>query len=59
MTENRRTLAILAISLLAALAMIAASAIFEAGDTVTFLIVAIWWVPFSFLVVRRKPPGGA
>ena len=45
---------LLAVSLLAALAIILASMVFEEqAQTLTFVIIAIWWIPFSILSVRR------
>lgn len=47
-------LKLLIVSISAALAIILASALLEgAAQTLTYIIVAIWWIPYSILSIRH------
>ncbi len=40
---------LIGVSIIAALAILAASAAFEgSAQTITFIIIAIWWIPFMW-----------
>ena len=55
MNFRNPTVAIIVVSLIAAIGILAASAIFEGtGQTITFIIIAIWWVAFSMLMARKN-----
>ena len=55
MNLKNPVVAIIAVSLICAAAIVVASALLqgrESADTVTWILVAIWWVPFSLLMAR-------
>ena len=55
MTQKKTTFALILVSLIAALAILLAAKFGgESAQTVIFIIIAIWWVPFSFLAVRNS-----
>lgn len=55
MNLKHPTIPVLAVSLIAAVAILIASTLLEgdAAQTATYLIIAIWWIPFSVLAARN------
>lgn len=50
------TFSIILVSLIAAGAILAASVLLdgrETAQTITYIIIAIWWIPFTILAARR------
>ncbi|KAA3664518.1 MAG: hypothetical protein DWQ04_05265 [Chloroflexi bacterium] len=43
---------IIIISLIAALAILVASALLESAQMATYIIIAVWWIPFSIFAAR-------
>ena len=55
MSSKKATLYLIIVSLIAAAAMMLSSALLDGADsaqTVMFLIIAVWFVPFSWLAQR-------
>ncbi len=55
MKFSKPAVPIIIISLIGALAILIASTVLkgqESAQTVTYIIIAIWWIPFSILVAR-------
>lgn len=56
MNFRNPTFAVIGVSIIAALAILAASALLEgqrSAQMATYVIIAVWWIPFSILVARR------
>lgn len=52
---KKPAIALIVVSLIAALAILAASAWLEGSSpTITYIIIAIWWIPFSILTMRGQ-----
>ncbi|MEM7132039.1 MAG: hypothetical protein AAF702_37360 [Chloroflexota bacterium] len=55
MNHKRTVVAMIGLSLIFALAIVTTSALLkghESADSATWILIAIWWVPFSFLVAQ-------
>ena len=55
MNSKKASLSLIIISLVAAAAIIVSSYLLEGSDssqTVTFLIIAVWFIPFTWLAAR-------
>ena len=60
MKLSKRGVALFAFSLLAGAAILLSAALIDARETsqtVTFVIIAIWFIPFSYLSARKARKG--
>ena len=57
MNFKNRAFALIGISIIAAIAILVASFLLgdrDSSQTVTYIIIAIWWIPFSIFVSRAS-----
>lgn len=57
MSPKRPTLSIIIVSLIFAIAILVSSYLFaDTGyaDTITYILIAIWFVPFAYLVAQYR-----
>ena len=53
MNIKNPSIQVIIVSIIAAVAILLASAAFEgAAETLTYIIIAIWWIPYSILTMR-------